>query len=125
MSTSQINPAQAEGRSVSAPTDINAIICVYAVTDGEWRGFVYPYGETTEADSKKEAIEKIRDLAEAYAKTAEQYGNPPHLVMSGLMEDSDKEVAYQVIGNKEYMNLLHSEKGVADLDPYYAEAYRI
>jgi len=115
----------AESRCTSVPIDFNAIIGIYPIQGGEWRGFAYPYGETTEADSKEKAIEKMRELTEAYARTVEKYGNPTHLVNTGLIEEEDKAVVYQIIGNKEYMSRLHSEKGIADLDPYYAEAYRI
>ena len=104
--------------------DVRPIMVVYQRDDNTWRAFAHPYGETTEADSKEEAIEKIRDLTAAYKEIVAQYKNPMHLIHGGLDNLTDREVFAWVFGNKKMVEQLHSAAGKADSKHCYVEAYR-
>ena len=72
--------------------NFNAIIVVYKSKNGDWKGFTHPYGETTEANTRAEAIKKMRVLTRAYSDILRQYDNPSHLINGGLVDLEDKEV---------------------------------
>ncbi len=101
----------------------NALLVVYEVEKTAWRGFVHPYGETTEADSKEEAIKKLRALTDAYYNTLVKYNSPVNLVNGHLEDVEDRKVFNWVIGNKTLMEGVHSEEGKADSEFCYVEAY--
>ncbi len=103
--------------------EVAPLIVVYQSDKDLWKGFVNPYGETVEAVTKEEAVEKMRDLTAAYKETAEEYGNPKHLVYAGLGDILDREVFSFVVNNKELMKEF-SNSGKVDLDNIYVEAYR-
>ena len=99
------------------------LLIVYRMSEGLWKGFVSPYGETTEGSSKTETLKKIRALASAYKEISEEYGNPRHLVYPGIGDIHDREVISKVTSNKEVMDSLH-ESGHLDTELIYVEAYR-
>lgn len=103
--------------------DFNALMVVYQLQDGTWRGFAAPYGETTEAGSKKEAIKKIRILTAAYHDTMHSYGSPHHLKYAGLADVSDRAVYDGVLSRKSFMEEIH-KAGKVDTENVYVEAYR-
>lgn len=106
--------------------DFAAMLVVYETEDGFWRGFAAPYGETTEGNTKEEALLKIRELTDAYFDVAKKYGYPSHLVNNILSDQADRDVYTAIVATKAYMDKLHSREGVAaDIGPYYAEAYRV
>lgn len=102
----------------------NALLIVYEVEKGTWRGFVYPYGETIEANTKKKTLKTLRSLVEAYYKTAKQYDFPEHLVNGGLTNPMDKTVFNWAVRNKDFMDKAHSKSGVVDSKYYYAETFK-
>ena len=102
----------------------NAILVVYQVDEDDWKGFTHPYGETTEATSKKEAIQKLRVLADAYYATIKNYNFPTHLVNGHLDNIMDRKVFNWIVGNDSVMRKIYSKSGIADSVYYYAEAYR-
>ncbi|MBM3261377.1 hypothetical protein FJY93_03075 [Candidatus Kaiserbacteria bacterium] len=104
--------------------NIQPIIIVYQRDDNSWRAFAHPYGESTEADTKDEALTQIRDLTEAYKEIAAQYKNPTHLIHGGLGDITDREVFAWVFGNKDMLKQLHSSAGKADSEYCYVESYR-
>lgn len=102
----------------------NALLVAYKKDDGTtWRGFVHPYGETTEGDSKKEVIKKLHELADAYYDILEKYDFPAHLKNAGLVELEDRVVFGSVVENKIFMDGIHSEEGKADSVNCYVETY--
>lgn len=102
---------------------VQPIMVVYQLNEKTWRAFAHPYGETTEAVSKKTAIKKIRDLTAAYQRIVEEYKNPTHLVHGGLDELTDRKVFAWVFANESLLRELHST-GKADTEHCYVEAYR-
>ena len=101
-----------------------ALVIVYKIAPRQWRGFVHPYGETTEGLSKEVTLKKLRALTDAYYKTAKSYGFPSHLV-NGYMENlTDRQVLQWVISNTDFMKKVHSELGRADSKDCYVETYR-
>ena len=126
MHTSQArhNGAVIRNRVPGLSARVEPLIVVYELEKGSWRGFVHPYGETTEASSKKIAIGKIHSLAEGYRNVLKKYGSPIHLVHGGLGKLSDREVFSWVVGNKLVMEQVHSNVGKVDSKHFYVEAYR-
>lgn len=108
----------------TTPGAFAPIMVVYKLPQGGWKGFVQPYGETTEATTKQAAVKQLRELTAAYQDMTQEYGNPRHLVHAGLGDSLDREVFAWVFGNKEIMEKLHSKAGKADSDTLYVEAYR-
>lgn len=104
--------------------DFDALLIVYEVEKGEWRGFVHPYGESIDGDSKEEVISKLRDLTDSYYETLKRYDFPSHLVQGGLVNEMDRYVFSWVVGNKSFMSQIHSKAGKADSTYCYVEAYR-
>ena len=104
--------------------DFNAFLVVYEADGGEWRGFAYPYGETTDGTSKNEAIESLRVLTDAYYTSIKRYGFPSHLVNGVLNDPMDRAVFKWVVSNKDFMEQIHSKAGKADSEFCYVEAYR-
>lgn len=102
----------------------SALLVVYEVESGEWRGFAHPYGETTEASSKEEAIKKLRALTDAYHGILVKYGSPQDLANGHIENLMDREVFSWVISNKSLMEGVHSKSGNADSQFCYVEAYR-
>lgn len=107
------------------PTESGAFLPLLVAykTDSIWKAFVNPYGETTEADSKEEAVAIMRGLTKAYKEAAEEYDNPKHLVYAGLGNLEDREVFAHVIANQDLMRKV-AHDGKVDLDNIYVEAYR-
>lgn len=105
-------------------TNFNALLVVYKIAEGCWKGFIHPYGETTEATFKEEAIKKLRDLADAYYETIKRYNFPAHLVNPHLEDVTDRDVFSRVVRNESFMKKVYSEPGKADSEHCYAEAYR-
>lgn len=105
-------------------TNFNALLIVYEISEGRWKGFIHPYGETTEATSKEGAIKKLRDLAGAYYETIRRYNFPAHLVNPHLEDVTDRDVFSRVVSNKSFMEKVYSEHGKADSELCYVEAYR-
>jgi len=126
MQTSQVqnNKGIVRNRVPGLSASVEPLIVVYELEKGSWRGFVHPYGETTEASSKKSAIGKIHALAEGYRSVLKKYGSPIHLVHGGLGKLSDREVFSWVVGNKLVMEQVHSNVGKVDSKHFYVEAYR-
>lgn len=108
------------------PTQENfhAFLVVYKNTEGMWRGFAYPYGETTEAPTKVKAIKTIKVLADAYYRTIKAYDFPTHLTNGHLEDVADRQVFNWVVGNKSFMEQLHSKAGKVDTSDCYVEAYK-
>lgn len=107
----------------TAAGELNPLIIVYKAEAKLWRGFVDPYGETTEASTKEEAIEKMRDLTAAYKSTAEEYGNPKHLVYAGVSDLKDREVFSNIVTEQVLMKKLYAD-GKVDGKFFYVETYR-
>lgn len=103
--------------------DLLPLIVVYKTEDKLWRGFVDPYGETTEASTKEAAVEKMRVLTAAYKSTVEEYGSPKHLVYAGIGDLADREVFSNIVSQKILMEKLHSE-GKVEGKFFYVETYR-
>lgn len=116
--------SSAATRKVGKEVDFRAILGVYESQDGAWKAFAYPYGETTEADSKDEALTQIRDLTKAYEEIIDEYSSPSHLTNVGLCDEEDKKVLNSIIFSKENMNKILN-KGVVDVGNCYAEAYGV
>jgi len=110
--------------SVRKSVNFKALLVVYRVEKGHWKGFIHPYGETTEASTKEKAIKKLRDLADAYHEAIERYDSPRHLVSGHLDDVMDRDVFRQVVGDKSFMEKIHSESGKADSQSCYVETYR-
>lgn len=110
-------------RFVPKELDFKAFLVVYEASKGEWKGFTHPYGETTEANSKKEAISKLKDLTGAYDRMLKNYQYPSNL-MSGHLEDPmDRGVFSWVTRNKSLTEKVFSKLGKADSPHCYVEAY--
>lgn len=103
--------------------DFKAILVVYKTNEGVWRGFIHPYGETTEADSKEEAIKKLRLLADAYHEVIKTYGSPIHLRNGHLEDVQDREVFSWVTRNGSIMEKISSGKDNVDTTNCYVETY--
>ncbi len=110
---------------LSEKVDFNAIIVAYRSKEGMWKGFTFPYGETTEASTKKEAIKKMRVLTRAYSDILHTYHNPSHLMNAGLEDLEDKEVFNHIFQVKPSIEKLYSKEGKIDSKNYYAETYRV
>lgn len=104
--------------------NVEPLIIVYELEKGSWRAFIHPYGETTEASTKKTALKKIRSLAKGYRFILEKYNSPIHLVHGYLGDLTDREVFAWVVNNKLVMEALHSNEGKVDSKHFYVEAYR-
>jgi hypothetical protein len=117
------NKNRSAARFEKIESDFDALLTVYKVGEGDWRGFAYPYGETTEGPSKKETTKKLRELTEAYYLIVKKYNSPKHLV-NGHLELQDREVFGSVVTNKPFMEQVYSDTGKADSEDIYVEAYR-
>lgn len=106
------------------PEDFSALLVVYEVSEGNWRGFAHPYGETTDGSSKEDAIEKLRGLTNAYHNTLKKYGFPSHLVNGTLTNQMDKTVFNWILSQKDFLEKIHSKAGKADSTYCYVEALR-
>src|SRR3989344_1697067 len=127
MQTNMLESAQKQAFSArfeSRPVDFDALLVVYEVGDGEWRGFAHPYGETADGSSKKEVTEKLRELTTAYYNSIKRYNFPAHLVNGRLTNAMDKTVFGWLMRNKGVMSKVHSKVGKIDNPYYYVEAFR-
>ena len=103
---------------------MDALMIVYQNPETKiWRGFAHPYGETTEAATKKEAVKQIGELTEAYGDTAHSYGNPAHLRHGRLTDTLDNEVFNHVYQDEHIMKTVH-EKGSQNTSTLYVKAYK-
>ncbi|MDO8471484.1 MAG: hypothetical protein Q7S49_02660 [bacterium] len=101
-----------------------ALVVVYKIAPKQWRGFVHPYGETSEGPSKEVVLGKLRVLTDAYYETAKSYGFPSHLMNGHMGNLMDREVFRWVISNTDFMKKVHSGVGRADSKDCYVETYR-
>ena len=106
------------------PTSFQALIVVYKIAPKQWRGFVYPYGETTEGLSKEVTLKKLKALTDAYYETVKNYKFPPHLMNGHLENLRDREVFQWVISNTDFVGKIHSSIGKANSEDCYVETYR-
>ncbi|MBC8464781.1 MAG: hypothetical protein H8D63_00150 [Parcubacteria group bacterium] len=103
---------------------MDALMVVYQHPETKiWRSFAHPYGETTEATTKKEAIKQIKELTEAYGDTTYSYGNPAHLRHGHLTDAFDNEVFNHVYQDEHIMKIVH-EKGSQNTATLYVKAYK-
>jgi hypothetical protein len=72
--------------------DASSIMVSYKSKSGTWRGFVYPYNITTEADSKDMAHTALAEMVEVYEEGLKKYDFPSHLKSRPLSDEEDKEV---------------------------------
>lgn len=104
--------------------DFNTLLVVYEAEKGQWRGFAHPYGETIEASTKSKALKTIRDLTTGYYNTIKKYDSPDHLINGGLNNLMDKKVFNWVLGNKKFMDKIHSKSATADSKYCYVETFK-
>ena len=123
MPINSLSKTKSSKRLAPEAVPFNALLVAYKAKDKSWRGFIHPYGETTEANTKKEAIIKLRELADAYYSVLKQYDFPEHLKNAGLLDLSDRVVFDRVVGNKVFMKGIHSKEGKADSLNCYVETY--
>lgn len=95
---------QSKNLTLYKEVDFSYIVYVYQSKNGSWRGFVHPYDVTIEADSKEEALEALKEMAEVYKEGLEKHGNPKHLALKPLSDPEDNErfqkLALDVIADK-------------------------
>jgi hypothetical protein len=81
-------------RKLHRPIELSAssIMVAYKSKSGSWRGFVYPYNITTEADSKDLAHIALTEMTEVYEEGLRKYDFPAHLKSRPLSDEEDREV---------------------------------
>jgi len=72
--------------------DASSIMVTYKAKNGSWRGFVYPYDITTEADSRDMARTALAEMTEVYEEGLKKYDFPSHLKSRSLSDEEDMEV---------------------------------
>ncbi|MEK7170044.1 MAG: hypothetical protein AAB767_02030 [Patescibacteria group bacterium] len=99
--------------------DFSAILVVYKSKEGYWKGFVHPYGVTSQAKSKARALTLLKELVEAYRKELKKYGFPSHLVYQTFVDVEDREMFSVVVKD------AVDQKGIIDKEDYHAETYTV
>jgi predicted RNase H-like HicB family nuclease len=72
--------------------DFSAILVVYKSKEGYWKGFAHPYDVTSQADSKDEALKKLKELVKIYEDELKEFGYPSHLRHQPLSFEEDREI---------------------------------
>jgi predicted RNase H-like HicB family nuclease len=84
--------------------DFSSVLVTYQSKNGCWRGFVFPYNITTEAETKKQAENALEEMAEVYEEGLKKYNFPSHLKKVPLADEEDKDVfnhlAFQALINQ-------------------------
>ncbi len=84
--------------------DFSSILVTYKLKTGQWRGFVFPYDITTEAETKKQAQNALEEMVEVYEEGLKKYDYPDHLKKKALSDSEDKDVfnhlAFQALINQ-------------------------
>lgn len=64
-------------------------IKVYQLDSGMWRGFVWPYGITTEMESSRETLIALHEMILVYEAMLDEHNWPQHLVYRPLHNPED------------------------------------
>jgi predicted RNase H-like HicB family nuclease len=99
--------------------DCSSVMVVYQAEESAWRGFVFPYDITFEAESREKVIEVLKSMIESYIDGLKEYNNPAHLNNVPLTYSKDRE-KWNLISQDLNGKLMNKIRKIESTD-YYAE----
>lgn len=106
-------------RKTAKTVDFSAILVVYKSQEGYWKGFAHPYNVTVEGNTKKETLDNLKELVEAYEDELRNFGFPVHLVNKVQDDLENRQIFSRVVDD------AIEEKGIVDQLNYHAETHKI
>jgi len=97
----------------------SAVLVVYKSNEGYWKGFVHPYGITSQATSKDKALKYLKEQIEVYRDELKKYDFPTNLIYQHLLDIEDREMFSVVLKD------AIEKKGIIDKENYHAETYTV
>lgn len=108
------------GSQTRGTFDCSSVLVVYQADANTWRGFVFPYDITFEAESREKVIEVLKSMIDSYIDGLREYNNPIHLNNVPLTYEMDRK-KWDSISQDLTGKLLNKIRKIESND-YYAEA---